>query len=179
MRNPWISSVGLLLTLAAAPADAQPLLGKGSHELSVHVSPDFEGPVGDTLDARAGFGRFVREGLLARATIAYAVLEDVAGEDSDYRMSELDLGGEYHLRRDARLVPYLAAVVGWRSSHFGDIEESGVVYGAGAGLKYFLADNVALDVGVTHRRASAEVFVNDFVPEDTDVSSLIGLRVLF
>ncbi len=29
------------------------------------------------------------------------------------------------------------------------------------------------------RRAGADVFVNDFVVEDTDLSSMIGLRVAF
>jgi len=29
------------------------------------------------------------------------------------------------------------------------------------------------------RIGAADVFINDFVPEDTDLSSAIGLRVLF
>lgn len=179
MATRRLVAAGLVLACLASTAEAQPLLHRGNRELAVHISPDFEGPVGDTIDASAGFGLFVRDGLEARATLGYAILEDVAGEDSDYRMRELGLAGEYHFLRAARVVPYLGPVLGWRSSHFGDLEESGLTYGAGAGLKLFLADNVALDLGVTYRFASADVFVNDFVAEDTDLTSTIGLRVLF
>lgn len=179
MGKPSIGAAVLLFTLAAAPAAAQPMLQRGTQELSVHVSPDFEGAIGDQLDARAGFGWFVRDGLSLRATVAYALLEDVAGEDSDYRMSQATLAAECHLWRASRVVPYLGLGAGWRSSHFGKLEESAPVYGPRAGLKVFLADNVALDFEVTYELSSDDVFVNDFVPEDTDISSQIGLRVLF
>ncbi len=179
MAKLWIRVAGLFFVLLASYAEAQPLIRKGSRELSIHVSPDFEGAVGDMIDARAGFGWFLRDGLAARATLAYAILEDVAGEDSDYRTSEFGLAGEYHLRRDSRLVPYLGVGLGWRSSHFGKLEESALVYGPRAGIKVFIADNVALDFELTYKLASADVFINDFVAEDTDLWSGIGLRVLF
>lgn len=179
MGKPSIQVTVLLFALASAPAGAQPVLHEGARELSVHVSPDFEGAIGDMLDARAGFGWFVRDGLSLRATLAYALLEDVAGEDSDYRMSQATIAAEYHLRRASRLVPYIGLGVGWRSSHFGKLEESALVYGPRAGVKYFLADNVALDFEVTYELSPSDVFINDFVAEDTDLSSQIGLRVLF
>lgn len=179
MAKLWIQTAGLLFAILASRAEAQPMIRKGNHELSLHISPDFEGAVGDMIDARAGFGLFLRDGLAARATLAYAVLEDVAGEDNDYRTQELGLVGEYHFRRDARLVPYLGAGLGWRKSLFGKFEESALVYGPRAGIKYFLADNVALDFEITYKMAPADVFINDFEPEDTDLSSGIGLRVLF
>jgi hypothetical protein len=170
----------VLFVLVAMQAGAQPMLQKGVRELSVHVSPDFEGAVGDMLNARAGFGLFVRDRLSIRATLDYAVLEDVAGEDSDYRMSRFGFAGEYQLRGGgARLVPYVGLGVGWQSSHFGELEESALIYGPRGGLRYFLADNVSLDLEVTYHWAGADVFINDFVAEDTDVSSAIGLRVSF
>jgi opacity protein-like surface antigen len=158
---------------------AEPLIQKGVQELSVHVSPDFEGAVGDMIFARAGYGYFLRDGLAARATLSYTILEDVAGEDEDYRTSGFVLAAELHLGRDGRFLPYLGAGIGWRSSHFGDFEESALVYGPRAGLKCFLADNVALDLEVTYDIGTADVFINDFVPEDTDLSTAIGLRVMF
>ncbi len=168
-----------LALLAPAAAGAQPMIQKGVHELSVHVSPDFEGAVGDMLFAQAGYGLFLQDRLAVRGTVDYAVLEDVAGEDSDYRTSEFALGLEYHFDLGGRLVPYLGAGVGWRSSHFGKFQESALVYGPGAGLKWFLADNVALDLEITYRLGAADVFINDFQPEDSDLSPVIGLRVMF
>ena len=178
MVKPWLIAGGLSLILVSA-AGAQPMIQRGAQELSVHVSPDFEGAIGDMLLAQAGYGYFVRDRLEARATLGYAVLEDVAGEDSDYRMQEVGLAAEYHLVRRSAFVPYLGAGIGWHRSHFGDLEESALAYGPRAGLKIFLADNVALDFEVTYKLSSADVFINDFVAEDTDLTSVIGLRVLF
>ena len=168
---------------SAAGAVAQPRIQRGHQELSVHVSPDFEGAVGDMIDVEAGFGVFVRDRLSLRGTLLYEGLEDVAGEDSDYRSAEIGLAAELHFIGGgggrSRFVPYLGAGVGWRRTRFDLLDESAAVYGPRAGLKIFLADNVALDFEVTYKLGSADVFINDFVPEDTDLSSGIGLRVLF
>ena len=165
--------------LLATAAEAQPLLGRGTQVLSVHVSPDFEGAVGDMLLADASYGWFVRDRLALEATLDYAVLEDVAGEDSDYRTSAVGVAAELHLPLGGALVPYAGFGIGWRRSHFNDLEESGFVYGPRVGLEYFLADNVALDFEVAYSMASADVFINDFVAEDSDISSALGLRVHF
>jgi opacity protein-like surface antigen len=121
----------------------------------------------------------VRDGLAARGTLSHTVLEDVAGEDSDYRTSEAGLAGEYHFELGGKLVPYLGLGLGWRRSQFADLDESALVYGPRMGLKYFVADNVALDLEITYKFGSADVFINDFKAEDTDLSSAVGFRVLF
>lgn len=174
-----ILAVGLAGSLLAAAAGAQPMIQRGANELSIHISPDIEGAVGDMIFAEAGYGRFLRDRLAVRATLSYTVLEDVAGEDSDYRTSELGVAGEYHVSRWGKLVPYLGVGLGWRRSHFNKFEEAALVYGPRAGIKYFIADNVALDAELTYKLAAADVFINDFVAEDTDLSPVIGLRVLF
>lgn len=169
----------LFLSLVVCDAWAQERLEKGRRELSIHISPDFEGAVGDMLLVQAGYGVFVREGWEARGTLAWAVLEDVAGEDSDYRTWELSGAGEYHFDRGRDLVPYAGFGLGWRKTEFGALEESGAVYGPRGGVKYFLADNVVLDLEVTYKLSTADVFINDFEADNTDISSTIGLRLLF
>ncbi|HYH46385.1 MAG TPA: hypothetical protein VEG34_11940, partial [Thermoanaerobaculia bacterium] len=99
-----ILTVGVTCSLLAAGAGAQPMIQKGVNELSVHISPDFEGAIGDMLFAEAGYGLFLRDGLAARGTLSYTVLEDVAGEDSDYRTSELGIAAEYHIDLGGKLV---------------------------------------------------------------------------
>jgi opacity protein-like surface antigen len=177
MAMRWFLAVGVVALVPVT--GAQPMTQRGTQELSGHVSPDFEGAIGDMLLAQAGYGYFVRDGLAVRATVAYAVLEDVAGEDSDYRMQEVGLAAELHLRRWGPLVPHVGAGLGWHRSHFGEREESALFYGPRAGVEYFLADNVALDLEVTYKLSSAAVFINDFVAEDSDVTTVIGLRVFF
>jgi len=169
----------LALLLCTAEARAEPRIQKGARELSVHVTPDFESAIGDQIDLRVGYGLFVRDRLSARATFAYELLEDVAGEDSDYRTWEIGLDAARYLGGSRRLVPYLGAGVGWRRTRFGTLDESGAVAGPLVGLKLFLADNVALALELRYRLGSADVFVNDFVPEDDDLSSSVGLTVHF
>jgi opacity protein-like surface antigen len=156
-----------------------PLLQQGHHELALNVSPDFEGAVGDMLFFEAGYGVFALDNLLVRGTASYTLIEDVAPPASDYRAIEFDLVGEYHIDFGSPLVPYLGADMGWRRIKFGAIHENGVVFGARGGLKYFLADNVALDFHVVYKGATRDVFINDYESEDTDLSSLLGLRVSF
>ena len=174
-----VLAAGVVSSLLVSSAGAQPRIGKGTNEVSLHVSPDFEGTVGDMIFAQAGYGRFLRDRVAARGTLSYTILEDVAGDDADYRTSELGLAGEYHFDLGGRLIPYLGAGLGWRRSHFGKFEESALVYGPRAGIKLFLADNVALDLEVTYKLGAADVFINDFEAEDTDLSTGIGFRVLF
>jgi opacity protein-like surface antigen len=179
MPKLWMLAVALGLAFAPSGVLGAPRIEKGSQELSLHVSPDFEGAIGDTIFAEAGYGVFVRDRIEIKGVLAYHLLEDVAGADSDYRMKGFDLAAEYHLDFGSAFVPYLGAGIGWVSSEFGKTKESGLVYGPRAGLKYFLADNVALGLDVVYRLGSADVFVNDFQAEDTDLTYVIGVRVLF
>jgi hypothetical protein len=172
-------TVPIVASVLSSSAWAQPRLDRGTHELSVHISPDFEGAIGDILVAQGGYGWFARDGFSLRGTLLYAVLEDVAGDDSDYRTSELGVAGQLHFNRGGVLVPFAGIGIGWRSSHFGDFEEAALVYGPRIGIALFVADNVALDLEATYKLAADDVFINDFVAEDTDLSTTIGLRVLF
>lgn len=171
-----VAAVGLAAQIVASVSEAQPLTQEGQQELSLHASLDFEGAVGDMLVFEGGYGYFFRDDLSARATMTYTVLEDVAGEDSDYRASELGLSAEYHIHAGARLLPVVGLGIGWRSSHFGPLEASDFVYGPHAGLKYFVADNVAIALVVTYRQAGSDVFINDFRAEDSDLTPSFGLR---
>jgi hypothetical protein len=54
-----------------------------------------------------------------------------------------------------------------------------LVYGPRAGIEYFVADNVALALDITYEFAAADVFVNDFQAEDTDLTPALGLRFFF
>lgn len=178
MRRHGITAV-IVLALMASAAFAESRIRRGDQELSLHISPDFEGAVGDMIFADAGYAYFVRDRLALRGTLGYTVLEDVAGEDSDYRMREIDVAAEYHFELGNAFVPYVGAGLGWARSEFHDRAESAVVYGPRAGLKLFLADNVALDFEIVYRLGSADVFINDFEREDSDLSTAIGFRVFF
>lgn len=179
MLKPTILATGTACGFLCVSAGADPMIQDRRHELSLHFSPDFEGPIGDTIFLQAGYGVFVRDGIEIRGTLSHTVLEDIAGEDTDYRSSEAGIAGEYHIDLGGNFVPYLGLGLGWHRSQFADLDESALVYGPRFGMKYFVADNVALDLEITYKFGSADVFINDFQAEDTDLSSLVGFRALF
>ena len=176
-----------LTSLAVAeprsPREGEPRIWRGDRELSLHVSPDFEGAIGDMIFAEAGYGVFLRDGLELRGTFAYTLLEDISGAENDYKMQELGLVAEYHfppgVRPAERIVPYVAVGVGYAKSLFANVDESAVTYGPRVGVKCYLADNAALDFAAQWRAASADVFINDFVAEDSDLGLGFGIRIVF
>jgi hypothetical protein len=70
----------------------EPMLGRGTSDLSLEVSPDFEGVTGDTLSFTVGYGYFLWDRLELRLAADYATIEDVAPGEQDYRAREVDLG---------------------------------------------------------------------------------------
>lgn len=169
-----------VVTIAVGPSIvlAQPMTERGDNSLSLHIDPDLEGAVGDMIDIEASYGRFVRDRFELAASFEWAVLEDVAGEDSDYRTSQIGVSALYHFG-GGRFVTYVGAGVGWRRTHFGEVDETGLVYGPRLGFEYFVADNVAIEVQIAYQLGAADVFVNDFVAEDSDLSQRVGIRFFF
>jgi hypothetical protein len=171
------------LTLAVHPAvsadDAlRPTIREGGRELSLSGTPDFLGPTGDTLEVSGGYGLFVRDRLLVRASFIYTTVEDIAPGENDYRAREVDIGSEWHFDLGTALVPYVGADLGWRRSKWASDVESGVVYGARTGLKYFVSDTVAIDFTLSYKRSGNEVFISDYEMRDDYPSFAFGLRAM-
>ena len=152
---------------------------KGNHDLSIYVSPDFEGVTGDTLDLAAGYGYYFFDRLALRAAFDLATVEDIAPGEKDYRFREIDAGLQYDLGRWRAVLAYVGVSLGLASLTYLDFHDSSFVYGPDAGLEYFFTEKVAIDFAVSFRNASKNVFVNDFILEDSDLTSSIGLRVRF
>lgn len=169
-----------LLLAAAVPAIAESPFDKGSHDLSLEVSPDFEGVTGDTIDVEAGYGYFLRDKLALRAALRYATIEDVAPGEKDYRRREVTLGLEYQFWRSGHsVVPYAGVELGYARLNYLDFDASGAVGGLRGGVKILLSPHVAIDFTAAYTVSSENVFVNDFVPEDSDLTYGIGLRAMF
>lgn len=111
----------MILIMIAMSAAAQPMIRKGDQKLALHISPDFESAIGDNLFEELGYDWYFRDRLAVRAALSYQVMEDIAAEDSDCRMSSLDLIGEYQFPITARFVPFGGLSAGFTRSHFGDV----------------------------------------------------------
>ena len=173
------SLIPLLLVFCALSWAQEPRLGKGRQALSLYVSPDFEGVTGDMLRLEAAYLYFFGEKLALGASADYATIEDIAPGEKDYRFSEIDLGITYHFDRGGSILPYLGASLGFARLTYLDLSDSSLVYGPDAGLQFFFTKTVAVDLSLAFRTASNNVFVNDFIPEDSDLTFSFGLRVLF
>jgi opacity protein-like surface antigen len=156
---------------------------KGSKDLSLFASPDFTAPTGDTLGLNIGLGMFIADNLSLRATLTHDVQEDIAPGGADYRATDYNLGVEYHFDLGfdlgGSIIPYVGADLGWRRSKFGSIRDDGVIYGPRVGVKYFLADNVAIDASLSYRFSGADVYISDFEFESHKILFGIGLRIMF
>jgi hypothetical protein len=173
-----IGAAAVLLTVATGANAADSALERGTHEFGIHLSPDLFGPVGDTLFLDVGYGVFVRDRLELRASASYTLLEDVVGPEKDYRAWDVAVGADYHLLL-GRAVPFAGLFVGWHRINIDTGAESAMTWGPRLGLKYFLADNVALAFDAAYAQASKEVFFNDFELDDQDLVTSLGLRLMF
>lgn len=173
-----LASGAVLLTAAGGALGADPPLARGTHEFGVHLSPDLMGPVGDTFFLDLGYGVFVRDRFELRASASYTLLEDVVAPEEDYRAWDVGFGADYHLPL-GRAVPFAGVFVGWHRINIDTGAESAMTWGPRLGLKYFLADNVALAFDAAYAQASKDVFFNDFELEDKDLVTSLGLRVMF
>lgn len=179
MFGPPVAPADALISPAPLmlPIAEESFLRKGRHELSLHVAPDFEGPVGDTLFFEVGYGQFVNDALLVRANLSFALLEDVIPPGDDYRTRALSLGADYHFRTDNTVVPYVGVDLGWRRTQGSSTDESGLVYGPRVGAKFFVTESAAIDLHVAYEISTDEVFIDDFQLDDTDLTTAIGLRL--
>ena len=170
---------GLVALFSAFYLNADPLLQKGTKDLALVGSPDFTAPSGDTLSLDFGLGLFIRDNLSLRVTLLHEIQEDIAPGNADYRATEYNLVSEYHFDPGWLFIPYVGVELGWRRSKFGSIRDSGAIYGPRAGIKYFLADNVAIDVVISYKTSTDDVYISDFKSENNKIAFGFGLRIMF
>ena len=161
-----------------ADDSSEPTIYEGGREFSISGSPDFLGPTGDTLNVSAGYGMFVRDRVLIRGSFIYTTVEDIAPGENDYRAREADIAVEYHFDLGNAFVPYVGAELGWRRSKWASDVESGEIYGGRAGLKYFISNNIAIDLAFSYKASSNDVFISDYEMRNDYPSFSFGLRAM-
>ena len=175
------SAVGGILAAAlfsTGAVAAEPTLARGTHEIGIHVSPDLWGPVGDTFFLDVGYGVFLRDRLELRAAASYTLLEDVVAPEEDYRAWDLGVGADYHLPLGST-VPYAGLFVAFHRINIDTGAESAFAWGPRIGVKYFVESNAAIVFDAAYAQASKDVYFNDYELEDKDLTTSIGLRVMF
>ncbi len=148
MKNAKALVTALVLSLCAMPAISHAEVKAGTMTLSPMIGGiTMEG---DQLDDTEGFayslglGYNFTQAFGLEAVIAGADLDDDNGGNADFWNYRLD--ALYHFMPDSNLVPYLAAGAGGYTLD-GDDE---FMTNYGAGLLYFLGQNIALRADVRH-----------------------------
>lgn len=157
----------------------QILFHQGTRTLAVFANPDLEGVTGDMLFLKGAFGMVVKPRMELRLSANYSTIEDIAPGEKDYRFRAVDIEGLYHFEGDSKWIPYIGFSLGYASLNYLEIHDGAFVYGATSGLQHKINKQTFLDLEVQFRSSSKDVFVNDFVPESTDLLTTIGLKVVF
>jgi hypothetical protein len=151
------------LVLIAAQTQAATV--EGNWELSglasyAHTWADVDD--GDSADfseylGMVGLGYYVSDALEVKATTAFV---GMSGEGMDAFAILLMAGADYHFMTDRDMVPYVGAYGGgvFADADFAGLDDSttGFVFDIHAGLKQFVAANVAIDYRISYQYMEIE-----------------------
>ena len=176
--------------LIAANGFAAPL-PQGTREIGVRGNVDFASAAGTSIDGEVALGIFALDNFEVGLTGSISK-NDVLERWSGGVFSELniDMGGA--------LVPFIGVAAEFASAEIeadgngeeaegsgeevaevDDDSEEAVILTAKAGLKWFVASNIAIDTAIAQSWATEDVFQNDNKMEDTDTRVEVGIRVFF
>lgn len=153
--------------------DVIPNLDRGTKSLEGAGSVNV---MADELDFQLSFGWFVADGMEVGV---------VAGlrDSEQYMSTELGVRAEYNLLLGSAFVPFLGVGVSWSSAEAdgSNIDTDAAVFSAGAGMKYFIRDDVALAVSGRYLFASDDIFVDsdDGEVAEDEFQLLFGVRFYF
>jgi hypothetical protein len=146
------------------------------------VSGDFE--FVDSLSLDVTYGYFVTPEWEVKGIVS--IDWDDNGSDD---VTQFDILGavDYHFTMlDLEdVLPYAEVAVGYKNSDFGslgDLEDSdkdAFLLNLGLGVKYFLAENTALNTGIFYEWASEDVFRDEGDAEDYQFVIKLGLNFYF
>jgi OOP family OmpA-OmpF porin len=153
MKRIGIFIIFVMLAVFAAPACAE--IKEGSFSVTPFAGGYlFEGNEDlketYTVGLRAGYN--FTENLGLEGFLYYLPTKVKEAFDADVNMYGYGIEGIYHFMPDGRLVPFVALGVGgiYYNSSAGMYEKNKLAVDYGAGLKYFITDDIALRADVRH-----------------------------
>lgn len=179
MKNKFlrIGVAGLLANPAFALAEesnvsaASLLKGSSSVEASGVINV-----MGDDVQLQVAYGQFVADG------IGLAILGGIR-DDDEYMSTELGIRAEYNFLNTSVFVPFVDASVAWADVEIdaSNVNTDAALFSVGAGLKYFLHDNLALAVSGNYVFASDDVLYDseDGTVQADDFRISFSLRYYF
>ena len=180
MRNMKWLLVVVALGLAVSAAPGAALITKGSQEIEVSGQLDFATEVGTEFDLGLNYAYFFwdRIALGARGGV---------GDNDAVTYGGIGLTAEYNFILPPKfrplfgtdLVPFLGAAVDYRYAKLFDENESAIVLGGEAGVKFFLTDSTAIHLSLVGEWASEEIYADDLEATDLNLYAALGMRFYF
>ena len=145
-------------------------LKQGTQEIVVEGLFDPDTQFDQQIDLGIKYGQFIQDNVEVGAIAAYS--------DNDL-LEEMGFGAfaEYNFDQGTELVPYVGVELAWANVDGDDIESEDAVTAAGyVGVKYFLAENVAIAVNGKYTQASEDIYSEDGGDlEDKDMTINLGM----
>ncbi|MGD9782874.1 MAG: hypothetical protein AB7V14_12110 [Kiritimatiellia bacterium] len=174
----WILALALGGTATAAMGEA--LVSKGASEMAIDGMVDFATFQGVETELAVRYGYFFVDRLsVGPKAMLYnndAVNHLGLGVVAEYNFQ---LPPNYKPLFGTDLVPFLGGSVEYRRAKLFDETESAGVFGADAGVKFFLTDTTALALSLRGELATEDVYDDDLEATDKNLSLLLGMRLYF
>ena len=146
-------TLAVLCSLAVCTGGYAQMLSKGTMELEFEGNYDPKGAAGNQFFVAPGFGYYVVDNL--ELAVAGAFIYD--DYETGYHPA---LGAQYNINLGNKLVPFVGINLGWGIWRYKEVDNiDGFVYGAEAGLKYFLTDSLALAVSVDYDLSTDDLWM--------------------
>ena len=164
----------LFMVMAFAATSFGAMLGQGTQELFLGGSLDSETPVGTDWFVTVGYGYYIMDYVEVGGIVSVS--------DNDVNTTyDLAVFGEYVFETETQWIPYAGASFGWGGTdpEVGEKSDAGVLTPY-AGVKYYIAENVAPFVQFQYQLATDDLYPNDEGElKSTNYGFTLGIRVAF
>ncbi len=160
----------LLITAGTAQAQMWPMT-EGTQEIHADGLMQWDGPAGQETSLSLGYGYFLFENVEAGMRLAYR-------DDGMQRLRSLAGFVEQNYGVGWWLTPYIGGSLGLVSSSR-TADSNALALGLRAGVKYFMVQDLALDLSLSQEMATGKVYLNDGRSRHMRTSMDLGLRFFF
>ncbi len=166
-----ILSFGLVAGLASdVHAQIWPLT-EGTQEIQVSGFMSWNGRNDERTELQLGYGYFIDENFVIGPRLSMA-------HESNDALYTFDAFTEYHFPISEFVAPYIGASLGYANNSKAETS-SAVALTLSAGCKFFIVEDLALDLSINHTQATDKVFRSDLDFESQRTSIAIGLRFFY
>lgn len=173
MKSIGMAGIALLMaTIFSFSASAQMWpLTEGTQEIQVNGFMEWNGPKGDYTELKLGYGYFITEGVEVGPRFS---MTNQGGPDS----FGIDAYVENHYMAAENVAPYLGAALGYQTNSDAD-DSAAVALTISGGCKFFMVEDLALDLSLNHTQATGDVFFSDGNYESNTTNLSVGLRFFY